>query len=217
MAGFGQTIKLIHNIHLNTLIRTMVPKEEYSTAFGDRLRKVLENINSYSQEDDLCQETVKFLIEKKTAILDLVQRSETLAKVLKKQPSEIVLCHGDMHGWNLLIGQEGDLYLVDWDTLVLAPKERDLMFIGAGLGNSGYSPEEEAYLFYDGYGETEINQLAIAYYRYARIVEDVAVICDQIFHSEEEGEDRKQALLYLKSNFDPGGTIDTAYLADLTR
>ena len=56
------------------------------------------------------------------------------------------------------------------------------MFIGAGLGNSGYSPEEEAYLFYDGYGETEINQIAIAYYRYARIVEDIAVLCDEIFH-----------------------------------
>jgi spectinomycin phosphotransferase len=213
---FGQTIKQIHSINLNTLIKTMVPKEEYSTAFGESLRKVLENINSYSREDDLWQETVKFLVEKKTVIVELVQRSETLAKALQKNPPEMVLCHGDIHGWNLLIGQDGELYLVDWDTLVLAPKERDLMFIGAGLGESGYSSEEEAKLFYDGYGQTGINQFAIAYYRYARIVEDIAVFCDQIFSSNENLEDQKQAILYLKSNFLPGETIDTAYSADMT-
>lgn len=214
---FGQTIKQIHSIHLNTFIRMMVPKEETSTDFGKSLRKILVNINSFTREDNLCQETVELLVEKKTVLLDLIQRYDTLAQVFQKNSHDLVLCHGDMHAWNLLIGQDGELYLVDWDTLVLAPKERDLMFVGAGLGDSGYSPEEEEKLFYDGYGQTEINQYAIAYFRYARIVEDIALFCDQIFSSRENLEDRKQALLYLKSNFLPGGTIETAYLADLTR
>jgi len=130
------------------------------------------------------------------------------------QPPDFILCHADIHGWNLLIDNAGALYMVDWDTLIFAPRERDLMFIGGALGNSGYTPQEEETLFYQGYGQTNINQTAIAYYRYERIVEDIAVFCEQIFLSNEGGEDRKQALDYLQSNFLPDGTIARAYHSD---
>ena len=110
-----------------------------------------------------------------------------LALEMQQQPLDFILCHGDIHGWNLLIDNNGALYMVDWDTLVFAPKERDLMFIGAGLGNSGYTPQEEETMFYQGYGKTDINQTALAYYPYERIIEDIAVFCEQIFLSEEGG------------------------------
>ncbi len=32
-----------------------------------------------------------------------------------------------------MIDKEEALYIVDWDTLIFAPKERELMFIGAGI------------------------------------------------------------------------------------
>jgi len=213
---FGQTIKKLHQTNLPNSLRAMVPEEEYSTRFGEILRNNIENIGSYSLEDELDRKTVSLMTEKKATILELIQRSEILAQSLKKHPPEHVLCHGDMHGWNLLIGLEGDLYLVDWDTLVFAPKERDLMFIGAGIGNSGYSPQEETRLFYTGYGQTEINPYALAFYRYSRIVEDIALFFDQIILADEHNEDRKQAFLYLRSNFYPGGPIERAILSDQT-
>ena len=104
--------------------------------------------------------------------------------------------------------------MVDWDTLIFAPKERDLMFIGCGLGDSGYTPQEEETMFYQGYGQTNINQFAIAYYRCERIIEDIAVYCEQIFLSDEGGEDRKESLENVKSNFLPNGTIEMAYQSD---
>lgn len=88
------------------------------------------------------------------------------------------------------------------------------MFIGAGLGDSGRTPEEEAALFYQGYGATGINQVALAYYRYARIIEDIAIYCEQVLLSEGGGADRAQSLVYLRSNYLPGGTIEMAYRAD---
>ena len=97
--------------------------------------------------------------------------------------------------------------MVDWDTLLFAPKERDLMFIGGGLGDSGYTPEQEERLFYRGYGPTDINQVAIAYYRYERIIEDIAVYCEQLFLSDAGGQDRSQSLAIVKFYFLPGGTI----------
>jgi len=55
----------------------------------------------------------------------------------------------DIHLWNLLIDDRtGALHVVDWDTLIFAPKERDLMFIGAGLADSGYMPVQEAEMFF---------------------------------------------------------------------
>ena len=77
-------------------------------------------------------------------ILKLVERAEKLAITLQKQSPEYILCHADIHGWNLMIDKEGALYIVDWDTLIFAPKERDLMFIGADIWNSGRTASEEA-------------------------------------------------------------------------
>ncbi len=78
------------------------------------------------------------------------------------------------------------------------------------------SAEEEERLFYAGYGATEVNPTALAYYRYVRIVEDLALFCKQIFLSEQGGEDRTQALHYLQSNFQPDGAIEVAYRSDRT-
>jgi spectinomycin phosphotransferase len=47
---------------------------------------------------------------------------------------------------------DGFVYNVDWDHPNLAPKERDLMFIGGAQGFIGHAPQEEETLFYLGYG-----------------------------------------------------------------
>ena len=137
-----------------------------------------------------------------------------MPSVLKNQPPPFILCHADIHGWNLLIDKKGALYIVDWDTLLFAPKERDLMFIGSGPGNSGYTPQEEEAMFYQGYGQTEVNQIAMAYFRYERIIEDLAVYCNQIFLSDQGGKDRQTAVANLISNYLPNGSIEKAVLAD---
>ena len=47
----------------------------------------------------------------------------------------LVLCHADLHAWNVLLDTDRQLWLVDWDETILAPKERDLMFVVGGIGN----------------------------------------------------------------------------------
>ena len=74
----------------------------------------------------------------------------------------------------MLIDGKGDLYIVDWDAPIMAPKERDLMFIGGGVANVWNNPHEED-CFYQGYGNSEINQVILAYYRHERIIEDIAI------------------------------------------
>ena len=134
----------------------------------------------------------------------------------KTQALEFVLCHADAHAGNILIDAQGALYIVDWDNPILAPKERDLMFIGGAQGFRGVTPAEEETLFYQGYGPAQIDPLALAYYRYERIIQDIAAFCEQLLLTGEGGEDREQSYGYLASNFLPGNTIEIAYSSDKT-
>ena len=90
------------------------------------------------------------------------------------------------------------------------------MYIGGGLMSSGLSPQEEEALFYPAYGQTKINYSALAYYRYERIIQDIAAFCEQLLFTDEGGQDREQSLHYVESNFWPNSTIDIAYQSDMS-
>ena len=120
------------------------------------------------------------------------------------------MCHADIHAGNVLIDAKDDLYIVDWDTAMLAPKERDLMFVGGGVGGTWNKAKDEA-SFYQGYGQTETEQAAIAYYRYERIVEDIAVTSQQICSTDMGCADREQSLRHLTRQFAPNDVVEMAY------
>ena len=124
------------------------------------------------------------------------------------------MCHSDIHAGNILVADRGEIYIVDWDNPICAPKERDLMYAGGGQFSNWRTPQEEEDLFYQGYGRAQIDPAALAYYRYERIVTDIAIYCEQLLGTDEGGEDREQSLKYLMSNFEPGGVIEIAYRGD---
>ena len=100
-----------------------------------------------------------------------------------------MLCHSDIHAGNVLIDGNNTIYIVDWDEPIMAPKERDLMFIGGGVGNVWNKPHEEK-LFYKGYGKTEVDSTILAYYRHERIVEDIALYSQELLLTTARGKDR---------------------------
>ena len=143
-------------------------------------------------------------------VLDLLGRAEQLAHVMVARSIECVVCHTDLHPGNLFIDTTGALFIVDWDYPALAPKERDLMFIGGGQGFRGRSAQEEQQRFYRGYGRAQIDPITLAYYRYERNSMDIVVACEQILSSKQGGQDRAQALEYLKWSFMPDCAIEIA-------
>ena len=215
-ADFGAGLKAIHTAVLPATLGKLVPQETYSPHWRDIVRKFLARVEVDAFDDPAAAELAAFLMARRGEVLDLVGRSERLARELATRTPDLVLCHSDIHASNVLVDAHDHLYIVDWDNPILAPKERDLMFIGGAQGFAGCTPEEEETLFYRGYGRTEIDPGVLAYYRYERIVVDIAVYCEQLFLSTEGGEDREQSLHYLVSNFLPGDTIEIAYESDRT-
>lgn len=213
---FGAALKRFHTADIPSAITSSIQREKFSPQWRDTVKMFLERIEEETFDEPVAVEMAAFLKIKGDETLELVKRAERFAQMLQEQPPEFILCHADIHAWNLLIDDNDAFYMVDWDTLIFAPKERDLMFVGGGLGGNGHTPREEEDLFYQGYGQTQIDPIAMAYYRYERIIEDIAVYCGQIFLSDEGGEDRKQSLEYLKSNFLPNCTIEMACQSDKT-
>lgn len=213
---FGTALKRFHSTEFPAAITRGIPREDFSPHWRDTVKKFLARIMEEIFENPVAADAAAFLKTKADDTLELVGRAEQLAQLLKEQPRDFIVCHADIHAWNLLIADDGALYMVDWDTLIYAPKERDLMFVGSGLGGHGRSPQDEEAWFYQGYGSTQIDPIGLAYYRYERILEDIAVFCEQIFLADEGGEDRKQALEYLESNFLPNGVLEIARRSDKT-
>jgi spectinomycin phosphotransferase len=216
-ADFGAALKRIHTLQLPEALARPIPCETYTPQFRESVRTFLERAKGESFTDRVAMKAAALLLEQETVIRHLLQRAEDLASLLQAQPDEFVLCHTDAHAGNILVDDEGALYIVDWDAPLFAPKERDLMFIGGAQGYRGVTPQEEERLFYQGYGETQIDPAALVYYRYERIIQDIAAFCEQLLDTTQGGDDREQSFRYLASNFTPGNTIEVAYHSDKSR
>lgn len=210
----GAALKGVHTTALPAALKRGIARETYSARWREAVRRFLERVEREAFADPVAAELASLLRAKREDILQLVRRAGELAAELRARALQLVLCHSDLHAGNVLRTAGGELYVVDWDSPVLACKERDLMSVGGGLFGGWYTAEEEELFFYQGYGPTEIDAGALAYYRYERIVQDIAAFCEQILLSAEGGADREQSLRYVQLNWRPGGTIELARRAD---
>ena len=205
----GMALKGIHTIGLPPEFLRQIQPETYSPHWRETVMRYLVNIGNIVYDDSVAIKLATFLKSKHAEIQHIITGAEKLAAELKKRPLEFVLCHTDIHGGNVMIGENGDLFIVDWDNPLMAPKERDLMFVTGGVGGIWYKSEAET-LFYQGYGRTEIDPVALAYYRYERIVQDAAEFCKHIFETTRSVEDREQGLQFFIDSFLPDNAVDMA-------
>jgi spectinomycin phosphotransferase len=108
------------------------------------------------------------------------------------------------------------MFIIDWDEAILAPRERDLMFVleyASRATKAGNNPTD---LFFEGYGNTEVKQLVHTYYRYEWVVQDLGGYGESVFYISEFGDvTKRDAVQRIKGMFAPGGVVNTAYEADV--
>ncbi len=210
----GAALRQLHGFDLSPLIKNQIKRESYSPKWRDAVQSIYDHIDAQSEiTDETALKLLAFMQERREPIQRLVNRAEQLGEAISKQSPEFVLCHADIHGGNVLIASDGALYIVDWDQPIMAPKERDLMFIGGGVGTIWNDPHEEEF-FYKGYGKTEINREILAYYRYERIAEDIAIYSQQLLLTTDGGSDRAEMYQQFISMFEPRGVVDIAFETD---
>lgn len=205
----GKTLKQIHEIDVPVFIQQQLRHESYASTWRKSVRVLWEHIEKSSSVDEYAIKLITFMRKKREVILNLVERAEHLTQKMQNDSPQLVLCHSDIHAGNILISSHHSIYIVDWDDPIMAPKERDLMFMGGGIANVWNEPYQET-LFYNGYGKTEINKALLAYYRCERIVEDIAVYTEEILSLSSDHGNKAQAYKYFISMFATNGVIDIA-------
>jgi len=211
--ALGTVMKQIHKIDVPPSIERIIRREDYSPKWREAVRSLYTDIESESSDDKIALKLIAFMKKHSIIIHRLVDRAEQLGKQIQNQLPEFVLCHSDIHGGNVLMDGNNIIYMVDWDDPIMAPKERDLMFIGGGVANVWNKPHEEEF-FYKGYGKTEINKTILAYYRHERIVEDIAVLGQQLLLTSVSEQHRAESYKHFIAQFEPQGVVDIAFKTD---
>lgn len=210
---FGAALQSVHSAQLPPELRRLVRAETYTPYWRQAVRRFQAQVETIKYDEPVAAELAAFMRARRGEISRVVERAEQLGRALWRRSPEPVLCHADIHPGNLLICPEGAVYIVDWDNPILARRERDLALIG-GCPSSDWDTADAQVAFYQGYGPTPVDRLALAYYRYERIVQDLAEFCKQLLLTQEGGEDREQSYQYFASNFLPGHEIDLAAKID---
>lgn len=202
----GKALKAIHQVEVPLSLQNLMRKETYS----DKWRKKLKSLLNTIENENVDNELIQFILKNKETIFRLVDNAEFLKQHVKKDSSDFVLCHSDIHGGNVLLDENNAIYIVDWDDPIMAPKERDLMFIGGGVANVwNQSHEEKA--FYKGYGKTQINRVKLAYYRHERIIEDIAIYYEAMCQCSIIDDEKRKILKEFVDMFDRNGVVDIAF------
>jgi len=178
---FGQFMNKLHSSIIPNEYLKVIPNETYSQIFTKNVKNILLDIKYEKGNGPIINDFYNELKANKNVIMEMINFLEcNLSKIFSKKHN-ICLCHGDIHAGNLLL-ENNKFYVVDWDTIILAPKEKDLMFIGGGIGNK-WNTEEEVKYFYKGYGEEiDIDEELIKYYKKSKICVYVMVIFMQAIY-----------------------------------
>lgn len=137
---------------------------------------------------------------------------EALAHLLKERAGPHVICHADLHANNLLRDQADHMFVIDWDDVMLAPRERDFIFVREAPADG--SALQDTSPFFQGYGRTKIDWIALTYYRYERVVQDLIECAEQVVFRNDLGEEtRADAVQLFGDIFAEGGMIDAAFAA----
>lgn len=130
-------------------------------------------------------------------IVDKLKVYACLAESLRSNPPEFVLCHTDIHCWNIM--QDSRLKLIDWEGVRLAPAEADLFSFTEGFffGNVW---DEFLAAYQTFHPDYQVNSEALRYYRLRRLLEDISSFSEGLLYDDLAPEDRALSLDLLRNS-----------------
>jgi spectinomycin phosphotransferase len=207
----GATMRAIHDQFVDDAVRQLLRSEDFAPAKIDMVRTVTASIGVDVHADDRLRRELNDLWRSKRDVIDrLVGATEALAPEARDRAAPLVICHADIHAWNVQVTPDGDIVIVDWDSAMLAPRERDLMFVDGVAG--GHEADPQA--FFRGYGDVEVDPKVMAYYRVEWAVQDLAEFSARVLLDPDAGEEtRAESMEFVRSMLGPGGQVEASLSA----
>jgi spectinomycin phosphotransferase len=209
---FGNILRHIHATPITPALAQTLQRETFIPQWANRVREIDTHIALVNFSDSAQKELAQFWQSKHTEIMNILERTLEIGRKLQSQSLPFVLCHSDIHTANVLVDAKNKLYIVDWDEVRIAPKERDLLFVDAGGSGGVAFTSQQGQLFFKGYGDTQINPLVIAYYRYEWVVQEIGDFGERVFFDTNAGDEtRTDSVRGFKKLFAHGDVVTAAY------
>lgn len=182
---------LIAEIHAKSKeISSNIPKEDFLLLYKEDFEQSFGSALNPLKTDKYIDEMHKILQGYKDEIRADWKNFANIIQKCRDISFDFVLTHGDAPG-NVLVDKEQNIYLIDWDTILLAPAERDTWFLAES--------DEFMSVYKAFYPQYEMNLLAYKFYLYNRYFEDMLGFIDEVL-SDKSDEHREKNLNDLKKD-----------------
>jgi spectinomycin phosphotransferase len=206
----GRVVRRIHDLPVPAGLARSMRRDRFVPPGVEGARRVGSEVRSAFFEDRSQRSLAAFWLRHSREIDRIVERAEQLGVQARTRAWDRVICHADIHAWNVLVEGSGEFVVVDWDEALLAPRERDLMFVDGGVGGL----ENDGPAFFAGYGHVEIDPVVMAYYRFDWVVQELASYGDRVLTPGVGEATRAEAVDLLVSLFEPGNVVEAAHRAE---
>jgi len=145
LEGLGELLAKIHQS--KTIIGEYSVRENFTIPFKDRLVSILSDMSEMTGDSSKYKTKLElFLRPHRQEFMRELEILEKLQRKVRTMNLEFVNCHGEPSPGNILSSDNAEVYLLDWDEPIFAPKEKDLLFFKDNLepvmkGYSGFSSD----------------------------------------------------------------------------
>lgn len=182
---FAQIIATLHSFGEEIPFPTELLKETFEIPFVKSLEEVIR-----CDTEGASEELRSFPEGRREMVERWIGRIKELSEKMKSASWTMVLCHTDLHHWNLM--QEENLLLIDWEGLKLAPAEADMIFL---TDRPYFKQFMEVYQQY--HGEYRMNKDALLFYQLRRKLEDIWEFTEQLLYEELDAKEKDKIIGFL--------------------
>jgi spectinomycin phosphotransferase len=149
-----------------------------------RLEAALRELDQPWAGGPLSELTRQTLARHSSYVAELLALGDRLSAEVARRSTKWVVTHGEPHGGNVMHTGAGHV-LVDWDTVALAPPERDLWMLVEDDG-------EEATIYVEATGH-ELDEVAVNFFRLRWDLDDIVAFTDELRSPHQQNKDSEKA------------------------
>jgi spectinomycin phosphotransferase len=195
---YGGFLRALHGSVLPPDLAATVERERFDPPSLARVATLAPRVGSSPAQRELATLWRKHA----DRVAELAAHTAALRDRVRAAPPRFVLCHGDIHTGNVLVGPAGGLSIVDWDAPLMAPRERDLMYVLGGPWSDRPVTPRQRDLFRRAYGRHDVDTDVLAYYLCERTLDDIEQFARHIMAGDVTEDERRTDLHWLKVNIE---------------
>jgi spectinomycin phosphotransferase len=178
-------LTMLAELHEATPVTASVARRiDLALAGREKLEAALQALDQTWSGGPLSEPARRTLAGNASYVAELLALRDRLSADVAIRSTDWVITHGEPHAGNLM--RAGESYmLVDWDTVALAPRERDLWMLIEG-------PAGEADVYTDATGR-QLDEVALTFFRLTWDLADIASFTDLLRSPHDRSADTEKA------------------------